>query len=108
MTKLLATAQCPVTKRDLKAYFAVYSPKVFDDVVHDRMKELIQSSPHILVTIEHGENGNHKHANYFWYSMHRDAFNLRRVYKLPKGPEWKVKAVTSPNNVITYMTKEGT
>lgn len=70
------------------------------------MLDHCSNSPHALCTIEYGELGNHKHANYLLYTPHRDAFNLARNWKL-KPPMHKVKAVSSINNVITYMTKEG-
>jgi len=67
---------------------------------------LCEASPHALVTIEYGSDNTHEHANFLFYSKHRDAFNLRRFHKW-KLPEYKVKAVSSINNVISYMTKEG-
>lgn len=60
----------------------------------------------MLVTKEFGENNTHEHANFLFYHSARDSFNLRRIFKW-KAPEWKVKAATSPNNVVAYMTKEG-
>lgn len=73
---------------------------------HDHFLRSIESSPYILCTKEFGVNNTHEHYNYLFYHSTKDSFNLKRVFKM-KLPEWKVKAVTSINNVITYMTKEG-
>jgi len=108
MASLAPTALCPVTKKTLNCFFVVYSPKEFDDAIHEAFLKQIDYSPHILCTIEYGSQMTHKHANYLFYSSQRDAHNLARVFKIPKGPSWKVKKATSPNNVISYMTKEGT
>lgn len=102
---LKPTCICPVTGKDLQAFFVVYSPRVFDHDKANKFKEDIQHSPHILITDEYGENRNHKHRNYFFYSKQRDGWNIARAYKLRK-PEWTAKLVTSPNNIVTYMTKE--
>jgi len=95
-----------VTKKALKPYFVVYSPKEFDVEIHRKFLDSIESSPHILCTKEWGTTGAHPHANYFFYHSARDAFNIKRIFKM-KQPEWTAKSVTSINNVITYMTKEG-
>lgn len=98
----------PVTQKSCKPYFLVYSPKEFDDDVHRSLMELfLEPSPHSLATIEWGENKTHKHANYFFYHSARDAFNLKRQHRHLTPPTFKIKAVTSPGNVISYMTKEG-
>lgn len=96
-----------MTKKTLRPYFLVYSPKVFDSVKLNYLTTtLCDNSPHALVTVEYGDNKSHKHANFFFYHSCRDAFNLKRIFKW-KVPEYKVKAVSSINNVISYMVKEG-
>lgn len=102
---LKPTCICPVTGKELNCFFVVYSPKVFDHDKANKFMNDIQHSPHILITDEYGENRNHKHRNYFFYSKQRDGWNIARAYKLRK-PEWTAKLVTSPNNIVTYMTKE--
>lgn len=84
----------------------VYSPKTFSETVHRAYLDRIDSSPHALCTIEWGENKTHKHANYFYYSHHKDAYNLARSLK-EKKPEVVVKACSNVANAIQYMTKEG-
>lgn len=88
-------------------YFAVYSPKTFCNNKHGEFLAKIDNSPHILVTREWGDGGTHEHANYLFYHPARDAFNVSRLFKT-KRPEYVIKKVTSINNVINYMTKEGT
>lgn len=105
-SNLSLTVPCPVTSKILKAYFCVYSPKLFDELVHSNTLSTLESSPHALCTIEWGDKGNHKHANYFFYSFHKDAYNVARARKWKK-PEFLVKAVTNIANTINYMTKEG-
>lgn len=102
---LKSTCLDPVTRKELNCFFVVYSPKVFDNTKAKLFLDAIQFSPHILVTDEYGDSGKHKHRNYFFYSHHRDGWNLARAHKLAK-PEWVCKTVSSPNNVVTYITKE--
>lgn len=91
--------------KPLNCYFVVYSPKEFNTTVADLLLPAVTSSPVAYVTDEWGANGNHQHRNYLFYTGDRDAYNLARRYKL-KAPLWRVKACTSPNNVLVYMTKE--
>jgi len=90
----------------LKPYLVVYSPKDWDEQIHETFLSSIESSPHVLCTLEWGPTHTHKHANYFFYHSVKDSYDLKRKYKMKK-PLWDAKAVTSINNVITYMTKEG-
>lgn len=59
-----------------------------------------------MCTIEWGKENSHQHANYLFYSKHKDAFNVARSHKWKK-PEFAVKAVSNVANVVCYMTKEG-
>lgn len=85
----------------------MYSPKTYDVDVVASVITAIGSSPKILVTKEFGTNNTHEHANFLFYHSSRDAYNVRRSFKW-QPPEWVVKAAPSPNNVVRYMTKEGT
>lgn len=106
MAPLPVTALCPVTQKQLTAYFLVYSPKTYSPSSVTTLIQTLSSSPILFVTKEFGDNNTHEHANFLFYHSARDTFNLRRIFKW-KLPEWKVKAATSPNNVVAYMTKEG-
>lgn len=80
---LQRTVLCPTTQKTLKGFFVVYSPKEFDNDVHRRfISDHLDCSPHSLSTVEWGVDGNHKHANYFFYSNKRDANAFSRAYKL--------------------------
>lgn len=97
----------PTILHGKKLYFLVYSPKSpSPSTLNHLTTTLCEPSHHALVTVEWGLNNTHWHCNFLFYHSARDAFNLRRKMSW-KLPEYKVKAVTSPNNVITYMTKEG-
>ena len=105
-TSVPAILRCPTTGKDLKCFFVVYSPKVFVDEDHKKMLAICESSPHAVSTIEWGSEGRHKHANYVCWLKYKDAYAVKRQFKL-KEPEYKVKAVTSVANAVNYVTKEG-
>lgn len=99
----------PHSHKTLKPYFAVFSPQSLgpaESKAHADFLRSIESSPYVLCTKEFGINNTHEHFNYLFFHSAKDSFNLKRIYKM-KLPEWKVKSVSSINNVIGYMTKEG-
>lgn len=80
-------------------YFAVYSPKEYDEEV---AKQLLDKTNPVFACIEYGKRRTHKHLNLVYKGCHRYVFTRLKL-KMPLVKQKKCKQL---ENVINYLTKE--
>ena len=108
--KVPPTVLCPVTKKQLKCFYLVYSPKEYDEKINEYIRDkILDPSPSYLLTHEFGTGGKHHHVNYVYYASSRDAVDekkrLLRVRRDFLPPLIKVRKVSNLANTVNYITK---